>query len=700
MFSKIQDRVLKTTCELCYAGCGVLVHLKNGEPISVEGDPDSPVNRGALCVKGMASLEYLYHPDRLKYPLKRVGERGKGKWQQITWDEALDTIATELTKTKEKYGAKSVALIRGCAKGYQDSYFERFANVFGTPNVAVMSPVCHVPRLHASVITYGFMALPDYEYLPSCIVMWGLNTRESAIGHHNRITEALEKGSKLIVIDPGETILTQKADIWVKPRPCSDLALALGMINVIITEGLFDKNFVETWTAGFDKLRAHIQNYSPEKVEEITWVPAETIREVARFYANNSPSCIAWGNGLDNNINNFQSARAIAILRAITGNLGRPGGDIEWSPPGVVPKSSPELLQQDVLPQDVRANRISATEGMLPIIFYALPQSIVKAIVEGVPYSIRAAFIQGGNLLQTYTNAQETSEALKDLDFLVVSDFFMTPTAALADLVLPAATYLEIDSLHPSDYPPTVGVIQKVTQIGECRSDYKIWQGLAKHLGLGDYFWEDDQQVLDFLLKPAGLTFDEFREVGVISGAKRYRNYERSGFNTPSGKIELYSSRLEEWGFDPLPVYHEPPESPYSEPELAKEYPLIFTNQKLAPFHHSGGRQIPSLRGSHPDPMVTIHTGTASKLGIAEGDWVYIETKRGRIQHKASLTPNIDPRVVILEHGWWFPERGASALYGWAESNINVLTDNKMPYAREMGSATLRGILCKVYKAS
>lgn len=695
----ISETVVRSTCELCNSGCGVLVYLEDDKPVRVDGDPDNPVNKGALCVKGMASLEYLYHPDRLKHPLKRVGGRGEGKWQQITWDEALDTIAAELTRAKEKHGAESVVFIRGCAKGYQDSYVARFANVFGTPNVASMASVCFVPRNHASRITYGFMALPDYEYPPACIVMWGVNKCSTGIGECKRYNKALSKNAKLIVIDPCETGYAPMADIWVKPRPCSDLALALGMINVIINEGLFDKDFVENWTVGFDKLKAHVQDYPPEKVAEITWVPAETIREVARFYATNKPACIVWGNGLDNNINNFQADRAIAILRAITGNLGGPGGDIEWSSSGIVSKGSPELLQQDILPPEMRTKRVSTSDGLLPIIFYALPQDIIKAMIKADPYPIRAAFISGATLLHAYTNAQETYQALKGLDFLVAADFFMTPTAELADIVLPVTTYLEFDSLHESEYTPTVGVIQKVAQIGECWSDYKILQELAKRLGLGNYFWEDETQALDFILKPAGLTFDEFREVGIISGSKQYRKYEENGFATPSGKVELYSSRLEEWGFDPLPVYHEPPESPFSEPELAEEYPLVFTNRKLAPFQHAGGRQISTLRGSRPEPLVHIHTETASKLGIEEGGWVYIETKRGRIKHKAALTPNIDPRVVILDHGWWFPEKD-SELHGWAESNLNILTDNKPPYAREMGSATLRGILCKVYKAS
>jgi anaerobic selenocysteine-containing dehydrogenase len=304
----------------------------------------------------------------------------------------------------------------------------------------------------------------------------------------------------------------------------------------------------------------------------------------------------------------------------------------------------------------------------------------------------------GGNILNTYSNVREVYEALKSLDFMAVSDFFMTPTAELADIVLPAATYLEINSLHEGRSGSVVSAIQKVAQVGECWSDCKIFSEMGKRLGKGEYFWDNDEQVLDFILKPAGLTFEELRMVGHISGTKKYRAFEKNAFNTPSEKVELYSKQLEEWGFDPLPVYREFPESPFSEPELAKEYPLVFSSAKCASYTHSSGRQIKSLRESHPDPLITIHKTTAKKLGIREGDWVYIETKRGRIRQKAKLSSTIDPRVVMLEHGWWFPEK-KKGMHEWAESNLNVLTGNNPPYARELGSVTLRGILCKVYKS-
>jgi len=266
--------------------------------------------------------------------------------------------------------------------------------------------------------------------------------------------------------------------------------------------------------------------------------------------------------------------------------------------------------------------------------------------------------------------------------------------------VLPVATYLEMNGIvTPGDSYPIIGACQKAIRIIDCHSDYEIFSDLARRLDARQYFWEDDAKCAEDLLKPAGVSFSELKHLGSIGGMRAYRDYETSGFKTPSGKVELYSGYLAQNGFDPLPVYRELPETPYSDPELAKEYPLIFTSWKVAPFRHTEGRQIASLRGSHPEPLVHINRQTASKLGISDGDWVYIETKRGRIRQKAQLTNDFDPRVVGLDWGWWFPENGASDLYGWSQSNINILTDNKPPHGREMGSSNLRGMLCKVYKA-
>lgn len=694
----ITDGVVKSTCGICFNNCGVLIHMANGRITKIQGNPDSPINRGVLCEKGLTSLEYLYHPDRLKHPLKRAGRKGEGQWQRISWDESLGEIASKLMKAKDQYGAESVAFIDGSAKGLQDAVFRRFVNAFGSPNIISTDHICFVPRKSASVITYGFYAMPDYEYPPSCIVVWAANLAETRIGEYSEFNKAIKEGIKLVVIDPRRTALARKADLWLQPRPGSDLALALGFINVIFDENLYDVDFVESWIIGFDELKAHVQAYPPEKVAEITWVPAEEIREAARTYATNSPACIQLGNPIDHNVNSFQTARAISILRAITGNLGRPGGELEKSSLTSLDYFSPDITLQDMVTTERWQKRVGAEYDLVLTGTYALPQSVVKAMLEEEPYPIRAAYVQACNPLLTYSNAQRAYEAFERVPFLVVADMFMTPTASMADIVLPVTSYLEFDSIVAPPYYPAAQVQQRVAQVGECRSDFQILNELAKKVGLVEHFWESEQQFLDTLLEPLGLTFEEFRKVGVLTQSKEYRLYKKNGFPTPSGKVELYSNTLKEKGFDPLPTYCVIPETPDSDPDLAREYPFIFTSWKSSPYRHSGGRQITSLRGSYPDPVTIIHPKPAQGLGIEEGDWVYIETKRGRIKQKAHVSEEIAPRVVGIDYGWWFPEKGIINLYDWKESNINMLTDDEPPFSHEMGSSNLRGILCKVYK--
>ncbi|MBN1547554.1 MAG: molybdopterin-dependent oxidoreductase [Syntrophaceae bacterium] len=693
------SETVKSTCGFCLAGCGVLVTVEDGKVVDVKGDPDHPTNKGALCVVGNSSLEYLQSPERLTRPLKRVGNRGEGKWQSVSWDEALDRIADEFNQVKEKHGAESVAFMQGCSKGYSDSHLSRLANVFGSANVASMSYICFHSKLRGMLHTYGFMARPDYEHPPGCIVLWGVNPPASNFPEGLRIVKALDKGSKLMIIDPGETTLTGKADLWVKPRPGSDLALALAMINVIISEKLFDRDFVDKWTVGFKELAQHVKDYTPEKVSEITWVPQETIKEMARFYATNKPACMISGNGLENNLNNFQFSRAASILRALTGNIGVPGGDIEIEMPHIMWGGGPELHRWDLISPELRARRVGGDLGMMPNYFSAHPPSLVKAMLTSDPYPVRAAFIQGGSLLHTYTNTREVFKAFEGLDFLAVSDLFLTPTAELADIVLPVGTYLEIDDIFRCE-SSMYSIAQKVTQVGESWSDCKIINELGKHLGLGEYFWENEEEVLDFILKPYdGLTFKEFRKIGVLEGEKRYYHYKEKGFHTPSGKVELYSQMFKEWGFDPLPVYREPLDLLPINQGPPDDYPLILTSMKQSPYIHSRGRQIPSLRNRHPDPIVKINSDTAEKLGIRDGDWVYIENSLGKVREKAALTPDIHPQTVIADFGWWFPEKKED-LHGWAESNLGTILDNNPPYAREIGSVILKGVRCKVYKAS
>jgi anaerobic selenocysteine-containing dehydrogenase len=350
------------------------------------------------------------------------------------------------------------------------------------------------------------------------------------------------------------------------------------------------------------------------------------------------------------------------------------------------------MFLHDNMPKEQRKKGVcegpKISPGDLP------PQRIVKAMLTGDPYRVRAAFLQGNNGVMSYSNAKEVTKALKSLDFLVVADLFMTPTANLADVVLPVASTFEYDGIVQTSYGAQVH--HKVAEVGECWPAVRIINELAKRLGLGEYFWDDEEQFLDAVLQPAHVSFQEFKKIGMMPNIKQYRSYEINGFDTPSGKVELYSSKLKGWGLDPLPIYRELPETPYSDPELAKEYPLILTNRKHRHYWHSTGRQLVSLRGQYPDPLVRIHPETAGKLGIKEGDWVYIENRRGKIKQKAVMESSLDPRVVMADYGWWFPENGVP--YGWDESNINVLTRNDPPYSAEAFSTHLRSLLCKVYK--
>ncbi len=700
---------IRSACGLCASGCGVLVTVEEGRAVGIKGDPESPPNRGRLCRIGLASLEYLYSPDRLTQPLKRIGQRGGGKWETVSWEEAFSLTADALNKIKKPLGPEGVVMVHGSAKGPIDTHLIRLANAFRTPNVVCSDHVCHVPRMLAAELTFGYYPGGGYGNPPRCAMVWGVNIPATRSSKYREFVQAVKKGMKVISIDPLQTGIASKADLWLRIRPGTDLALGLGMIHVIIKERLYDREFVDKWTVGFDELKAHVQDYPPERVSDITWIPSDLIIEAARMYAGNRPARIEWGNALDQQLDSFQAARAVSILMAITGNLGVPGGeeetrgsgfrdadpDKESSQIGVLGRWSRELELRHMMKAEDRKRKVGP--DLLPDFRYVLPQSVVQAILQDDPYPIRAMFIQASNPLSCWPNLQKTFEAFQGLDFLAVSDMFMTQTAAMADIVFPAASYLEYDGVQITPQGTIAQFQRKVAQIGECRSDHEIINGLAKQLGLGEFFWDSIDAFWDTILAPAGLTFEELRKrdrfVGQ-TGEKEYRQYEKSGFKTPSGKVEIYSDHLGRWGFDPLPTYGEAP----GNPDQAGEYPLLCTTWKLGVYRHSGGRQIPSLRRVHPDPRVIIHPEAAAERGIAQGDWVTIETPSGMIAQKANVSALVDPRVVVADHAWWFPERDGEDLFGFQDANYNVLTTDRPPHNKEMGSFSIRGIACNVFR--
>jgi anaerobic selenocysteine-containing dehydrogenase len=513
------------------------------------------------------------------------------------------------------------------------------------------------------------------------------------------VQRALSKARKVIVVDPRQIRPAEKVNHWLQLRPGTDGALALAMIHTIIAENLFDREFVGNYTVGFEKLEEHVRPFTPEWAASITRVSPEEICSAARTYATTKPACIQWGNALDMSASSLQTARALLILRGITGNIDRPGSDVLWVPPkGIRQKSiftNPEQLGEKFLPPDKR--RVSSGVFALDLITH--PPSFWKSVVTGVPYKPRALWIVGSNPLVTGTDSLVIEEALKHhLEFTVVSDFFLTPTAQLADLVLPAATWLEQDDIVNLHKIWCVLARKKVAQVGEARDDREVILELAKRLGMTEAFpWPDYRGYLNWLLGESGMDFDFFCERGIVQGEMHYEKYREKGFTTPSGKFELYSGALEAMGLSPLPIYREPALSPAGSPELSQQYPLILTTgAKSRFFFHSEGRQIPSLRRRNPDPIVEVHPQTAAVLNIKDGDRVWIETPEGRVEMRARLFDGIADDVISAQHGWWFPEM-APPEHGWKRSSVSLLFGERAGYDPETGSECLRSTICRIY---
>ncbi len=699
-------KILKSACRMCHGGCGVLVHVRNGTVVKIEGDPDSPVSRGKICRKCLAAIDLLYHPKRLTYPMLRKGGRGEGKWNRITWDEAYHIIADNITGLQEKYGPETIAVAHGTGR-YYFPHVLRFTHAIGSPNwIEPGTAQCFIPRVIVSIITYGDLILTDYGYggetYPECLLCWGKHPYVSGPDGESqfRVRDFLKKGKKLIVVDPRETDMAKMAHIWLPLRPGTDAALAMAFHHVIIQEGLCDKEFVEKWTRGFEALRERIRTCTPEWAEKITWVPAGKIRAAARTYATTKPAALTWGNALEHNPNAFQNARAVGILPGLTGNVDIPGGNIFGEHVIDEIDTLVNTLSDRTKDKRMGADTYRVLCGKHSPFPSANIHGLFKAIRTGDPYPVKGLLLFGNNGLLSFANTANTYETFKYPEFISAMDLFMTPTAELADLILPGATWLEADEICAAPLIGNTYVLaqQKAVQVGECKQPEQVFIDILRKLGLpaGDTTLE---HLFNEQLGPTGLTFEALKAKGFHGGPITYKKYQTngSGFRTPSGKVELYSSFAEMLGYDPLPAYEEPPESPYSQPDLAEKYPYVLsTGGRMQPYFNSEFRGISSLRKQHPWPFVEISHETAQRLGIAPGDWVWIESPRGRIKQKAKLT-TLNPRVVHVSYGWWYPEMPGPE-YGVWESNANVLTNDGPPHCPAIGTYQLSGLLCNIYK--
>ncbi|MFC1871750.1 molybdopterin-dependent oxidoreductase [Chloroflexota bacterium] len=681
-------KVIKTDCILCVWGCGINAYVEDGRLVRVEGMKEHPLNKGVLCPRGHHLVDYVYSPDRLGIPLKKAD----GGWQRISWDEALDTIAARLGQVKDEYGAHALAIFCGSI-GVENNelagFAGRFGGAYGTPNFLSVESNCYRSRILAHQLTFGTFLIEEPE-TAECVILWGHdpdNSKLPTLG--SKLHRRLNDGLKLVVINPKRTLLAKKG-VHVPIRPGTDCALALGMLNVIISEELYDKEFVGKYTTGFEELAGHVRQYPPETVEPITWVPAADIRKIARIFAEaESASIIPGVCSIDQHINGFQTNRALALLQAVTGNVDVPGG---WV---MVP--FPRLGGLHI---GVNENPIGAVEHPL---FYSLwgrqspygqAMYLADAILEEKPYPVKAMIVTGGNPVVTLPDANRIRHALEKLDFLVVMDLFMTETAKMADIVLPAGSFMERSGVGYI-YGVTGGlpylILRKrvIEPLGECWPDWRFWCELGRLLGYGDFFpWQTDDEIVEYWLKPTGLTVEQLTDQtpeGAFFAEKKYDWLRGGGVRTPSQKIELYSRTLADGGYDPMPGHIEPSTSPVSTPGLAKEYPLILTTgARSLQYTHAQFRNVPALFRGAPEPRAEIHPETAAEYGITDGDMVAVETRKGGIRMKVKTTEDMVTGVVSIPHGW-------------SEANANILTGLE-PRDPVTGYTELKALLCRVRK--
>ncbi len=733
-------QIKKAVCHFCKGRCRVKVYVENGKYIKSEWDESFPI---APAIKGCVrrqkgAPEFQYHPDRLSFPLKRKGDKGEGKWDVISWEQAFGEIAEKLQKLSDQYGAETLAATNGTGRNF---LFEsvRFMNLFGSPNHCGQGFICWGPNAAVSEVMCGwslrYKSVPKQSaestrFPTKCYFIVGSDPSQSMQRLYNELVGAKKEGAKIIVVDPRKTKTAELADIWLQIRPETDVALLLSMIHVIIEEDLYDHEFVEQWTSGFDKLQERAAEYLPEKVAELTWIPENQIKKIARLCAELKPIHMVHGMGLEHQQNSIEAIQARFSLSAITGNIGIEGGETLPGPSRLIPQS--EITCDDLISEEQKNKQLGSDQWKLESAIghdtrqesirkfwgqkcgsyrgagEARQPSVFEAMINGEPYPVRAALTVQSNPLITGGNTKLAYKALKSLDLYVVMDYWMTPSASIADYVLPVACWLERPFLHDEfgiDCPIWAGEQALPASIpGEYdrKTDWEILRGIGTRLGQ-EWPWENLEQVFDHRLSPLGMTHKEFMDQGGYDFSMKIPSYkDKGGFGTPTGKLELYSTVFEKLGVDPLPAYQESFENPVNTPELAEEFPfMLLTGGRFMPLFHSEFRQIESLRKIHPNPLVQLNPSTASDLDITDGDWVWIETPRGRIRMKCLHFDGIHPQIVHTEHGWWFPELPEEEpwLHGLWEANANVLTATNAEACNvKNGGWPLRTALCKVYK--
>lgn len=704
-------------CGICPAGCWVEVRVADGRLVDIRPDTGHPL--GMICRRGQHAPEIVHSEHRLRYPMKRTGPKGTHEFQRISWDEAYEVIVDRLQQIKQASGPEAVSIYTGRG-AFELSLCDMFqpqgvavssaSNVlfpFGSPNTMGVGALCYVSfAMIAPHVTMGRMLVDMFTDMESAevLVVWGANpATDSPPLDMARLEAAATRGADIVVIDPRrtETVTRTKAE-WIPIRPGTDGALALSMLAVIIEEELYDEVFADEWCHGFDELRTYVQHFSPEVAASITGVPADTIRRLARRICNATGACPVMYTGLEYSNSGIQAIRAVLTLFALAGQLDVPGGI------GLAMRDTHFPINRACNQPNPALDRAVARDRY-PLYSHYRGEShasgLVTSVLEESPYRIRALIVHGASLLTSWPQTPVWRETLSKLEFLVCIDRQLTADAAYADIVLPATTMFEIESYMV--YGPIFRLREKVVEpVGEARNDYLIMAELAARLGYGHLYPQSEEAMIRFALEGSGHTLERIRAAGgwvkLPTPLMEYKKWEKGGlrpdgapgFDTPTGKFEIWSSVLDEFGYEPLPTYTEPTEGPMARPDLADQFPLVF---------NSGARPHTDFRSQHhgieglvrdnPEPTVTLHTGDAAARDIRSGDLVEVRTPRGAVPFRALVSDDIRPGAIECNMGGGTPVGPAA----WQQWNVNELTD--LDNADEIsGFPVYKALLCDVIK--
>ncbi len=659
-------KVVKTTCRMCGTLCGIDAHIENNKVVHIEGNKDNILNKGRLCIKGSSAVTWLNHPDRIYKPLKK---NDQGEFEEIELEQAMDEIAEKLMELQKKYAPNAIGVWKGEGIDFaqQEELARRWIHSVGSPNYFSNDTQCFASRYLSFNLVYGCWPQADYEN-SKMIINWGTNAPVSHSYWMQQINEGREKGATLVVIDTRYTDIARQADIYIQIKPGTDAALAWGIMREMIRRDEIDHEFIDNFTVGFEQLKAYAEQFTFEKVYEITGVQGKDITRIVDAIAKARPSVSSWaGTGLEHQTNGVNSIRAVTMIDALSGSVDRKGG--MKTPKGLGMRGLTIYDEKPLLElKPVGADRY-------PVLYERRQEChtlmLMDQIISEKPYPIKGLVMTAANPVLTNANSNKVEEALSKLDLLVVKDLFITETGKMADYILPAASYLEREEIFSNSAKQAAFITGKYIDNG-LQTEYELFKGLADRMGSGEYFqWKNDHEVNEWLLEPTGYTVADLKTnpSGFIFGEYEYEKHRvkasngEKPFNTPSGKVELFSQYLVEKGIkglDGIPEYHDPS---YMETKNT-EYPfLLITGARVQKYFHGRYRNIPQLYKSDPHGYLEMHPEDAKELGVNNNDRIKISSRVGSLETYARVMHEKEIMRGVVQH-----------THGYAKENINRLT--------------------------